>query len=170
MGQVLQLNESLIFTIINLVVLYLLLKKFLIRPITDIMEKREKLIAEGLESANSTRNEAMELKQEYETALTGAREESARIVEKAQVQAKVEYDRILNEAGEKASDMLGAAKASIETEREQTMKELQSEIAGLAMAAAAKIVGEKAGTQGNQDIYSQFLGEVGDAHENKDRE
>ena len=44
----LQLNVNLLFTIINLVVLYLLLKKFLIKPVTDVMEKRKKLIADGL--------------------------------------------------------------------------------------------------------------------------
>ena len=165
----LQLNVNLLFTIINLVVLYLLLKKFLIKPVTDVMEKREKLIADGLSEASSAKQEAAKLKSEYEAALTGAREESVRIVEKAQVQAKAEYERIVKEAGVKAGSMLDSAKANIQLEREQTMKALQSEIAGLAMTAAAKIVSEKTENQGNQDIYNQFLEEVGDAHDDTDR-
>lgn len=165
----LQLNVNLLFTIINLVVLYLLLKKFLIKPVTDVMEKREKLIADGLNEASSAKQEAAKLKSEYEAALTGAREESVRIVEKAQVQAKAEYERIVKEAGDKAGSMLDSAKANIQLEREQTMKALQSEIAGLAMTAAAKIVSEKTENQGNQDIYNQFLEEVGDAHDDTDR-
>ena len=92
-----------------------------------------------------------------------------RIVEKAQVQAKAEYERIVKEAGVKAGSMLDSAKANIQLEREQTMKALQSEIAGLAMTAAAKIVSEKTENQGNQDIYNQFLEEVGDAHDDTDR-
>lgn len=165
----LQLNVNLLFTIINLVVLYLLLKKFLIKPVTDVMEKREKLIADGLNEASSAKQEAARLKSEYEAALTGAREESVKIVEKAQVQAKAEYERIVKEAGEKAGSMLDSAKANIQLEREQTMKALQSEIAGLAMTAAAKIVSEKTENQGNQDIYNQFLEEVGDVHDDTDR-
>lgn len=165
----LQLNVNLLFTIINLVVLYLLLKKFLIKPVTDVMEKRKKLIADGLNEASSAKQEAAKLKSEYEAALTGAREESVRIVEKAQVQAKAEYERIVKEAGVKAGSMLDSAKANIQLEREQTMKALQSEIAGLAMTAAAKIVSEKTENQGNQDIYNQFLEEVGDAHDDTDR-
>ena len=164
----LQLNVNLFFTIINLVVLYLLLKKFLIKPVTNIMEERERQIADGLNQASNAREEAEVLKNEYEAALTGAREESMKIVEKAQVQAKADYDRIVKDAGEKADDMLDSAKANIEMEREQTMKELQSEIAGLAITAAAKIVSNKAENQGNQDIYNQFLGEVGDAHDDTD--
>ena len=165
----LQLNVNLLFTIINLVVLYLLLKKFLIKPVTDVMEKRKKLIADGLNEASSAKQEAAKLKSEYEAALTGAREESVRIVEKAQVQAKAEYERIVKEAGVKAGSMLDSAKANIQLEREQTMKALQSEIAGLAMTAAAKIVSEKTENQGNQDIYNQCLEEVGDAHDDTDR-
>lgn len=165
----LQLNVNLLFTIINLVVLYLLLKKFLIKPVTNIMEEREKLIADGLSQANSTQAEAVKLKGEYEAALTGAREESVKIVEKAQVQAKAEYERIVEEAGAKAANLLDSAKANIQLEREQTMKALQSEIAGLAMTAAAKIVSEKTENQGNQEIYNQFLEEVGGVHEDTDK-
>lgn len=164
----LQLNVNLLLTIINLVVLYLLLKKFLIKPVTDIMEKREKLIAEGLNNANNAQEEAMKIKQEYETALIGAKDESVKIVEKAQQQAKAEYERILDEAGAKAGSMIESAKTNIELEREHTMKALQSEIAGLAMTAAAKIVGSEAENQGNQGIYNQFLEEAGDTHEDTD--
>ncbi len=164
----LQLNINLLFTIINLVVLYLLLKKFLIKPVTDIMEKREALIADGINNANMVQEEAQKLRQEYTSALAGAKEESLKIVEKAQVQAKSEYDRIVTEAGEKAGNMLDSAKANIQLEQEQTMKALQTEIAGLAMAAATKIVSEKTENQGNQEIYNQFLEEVGEAHENSD--
>lgn len=168
MGQVLQLNVNLLLTIINLVVFYLLLKKFLFKPITNIMEKREKMIADGIESANAAREEALNLKQEYEAALSGAREESVKIVEKAQIQAKSEYERIVAEAGDKAGGMLTSAKSSIELEREQAMKALQSEIAGLAMSAAKKIAAEKNDIQGNQDIYNQFLKEAGDGHDVRD--
>ncbi len=65
-----------------------------------------------------------------------------------------------SEAGSKAGDLLEAAKENVRIEREQTMKELQSQIAGLAIASAEKIVGDK-----EQNIYDQFLGEVGGTDE-----
>lgn len=163
-----QFNASLLYTIINLVVFYLLLKKFLFKPVMGIMEKREKMIADGLQNASDTQDEAEKLKAEYETALTGAREESIQIVDKARVDAKAEYDRILSEADEKAGTMMETAKRAIEAERQQTMNALQSEIAGLAMQAARKIVDEKTENQGNKGIYDQFLEGVGEAHGNTD--
>ena len=163
-----QFNASIIYTIINLVIFYLLLKKFLFKPVMGIMEKREKMIADGLQNATDTQNEAKQLKADYEKALSGAKEQSSQIVDKAHAEAKKEYNRILSEANEKAGIMLENAKKTIEVERQQTMNTLQSEIAGLAMQAAKKIVDEKTENQGNKGIYDQFLEGVGEAHGNAD--
>ena len=133
-----QFNVSLLFTIINLIVFYLLLKKFLFKPVMGIMEKREKMIADGLKNASDSQEEAARLKAEYEKALEGATE---------------------------AVGILKDARKTIENERKQTMNDLQSEIAGLAMQAARKIVDD---TKGNQDIYDQFLKGAGDAHVNEE--
>ena len=155
---------GLVWTIINLIVLFLLLRHFLINPVSNIMEQRRKLIADGLQNAQDTQDEANRLKAEYEEALSGAKKESAEIVDKARIDARAEYDRIVGEAGAKAVNIIENAKENVRIEREQTMKELQSQIAGLAIASAEKIVGDK-----EQNIYDQFLGEVGGTDEDTDK-
>ena len=154
-----QFNVSLLFTIINLIVFYLLLKKFLFKPVIGIMENREKM------NASDSQEEAARLKAEYEKALEGAKAESIQIVEKAKKTAAGESERILQEANTEAVGILKDARKTIENERKQTMNDLQSEIAGLAMQAARKIVDD---TKGNQDIYDQFLKGAGDAHVNEE--
>ena len=155
---------GLVWTIINLIVLFLLLRHFLINPVSNIMEQRRKLIADGLQNAQDTQDEANRLKAEYEEALSGAKKESAEIVDKARIDARAEYDRIVGEAGAKAGNIIENAKENVRIEREQTMKELQSQIAGLAIASAEKIVGDK-----EQNIYDHFLGEVGGTDEDTDK-
>ena len=155
---------GLVWTIINLIVLFLLLRHFLINPVSNIMEQRRKLIADGLQNAQDSQDEAKRLKAEYEEALSGAKKESAEIVDKARIDARAEYDRIVGEAGAKAGNIIENAKENVRIEREQTMKELQSQIAGLAIASAEKIVGDK-----EQNIYDQFLGEVGGTDEDTDK-
>ena len=155
---------GLVWTIINLIVLFLLLRHFLINPVSNIMEQRRKLIADGLQNAQDTQDEANRLKAEYEEALSGAKKESAEIVDKARIDARAEYDRIVGEAGAKAGNIIENAKENVRIEREQTMKDLQTQIAGLAMASAEKIVGDK-----EQNIYDQFLGEVGGTDEDTDK-
>ncbi|SHJ40205.1 F0F1 ATP synthase subunit B [Hespellia stercorisuis] len=152
----LSLNWNLLFTIINLIVLYLLMKKFLIGPVTGIMEKRKALIEDGLANADKANKDAQKMKQQYEDSLQNARQESERIMTTAKAEAKNEYNRIVEEAGEKAGKLLSGAQATIEAERAQTVKELQTEIAGLAMTAAKKIVNES----GNDAVYDLFLSDV----------
>ena len=120
----LSINMGLVWTIINLIVLFLLLRHFLINPVSNIMEQRRKLIADGLQNAQDTQDEANRLKAEYEEALSGAKKESAEIVDKARIDARAEYDRIVGEAGAKAGNIIENAKENVRIEREQTMKEL----------------------------------------------
>lgn len=160
----LSLDLNLVWTIINLVVLYLLLRHFLFKPVMGIMEKRRQIIEDGLKNAQDAQNDALKMKQEYEDALKGVKQESAQIIEQARSAAKNEYDRIVGEAGDKAGSIIENAKETVRVEREQTMKELQGEIAGLAVASAAKIVGRTA----DEDLYDQFLKEVGGTHDDTD--
>lgn len=163
------IDLNLVWTIINLVVLYLLLKHFLIGPVTNIMDQRKQMIEEGFKNAQAAQDDANRLKQEYETALSGAKQESVQLVEDARKSAKAEYARIISEAGEKADTMLESAKESVRVEREQTMKELKSQIAGLAAASAAKIISGNADEKESQDLYDQFLKEAGEDDGNADR-
>ncbi len=160
----LSLDLNLVWNIVNLVVLYLLLRHFLFKPVMGIMDKRKKIIEDGLKNAQDAQSDAKKMKQEYEDALKGAKQESAQIIENARSAAKNEYDRIVGEAGDKAGNIIESAKETVRVERERTMKGLQGEIAGLAVASAAKIVGKTA----DQDLYDQFLKEVGGTHEDTD--
>ena len=158
----LSLDLNLVWNIINLVVLYLLLSHFLFKPVMGIMDKRKKIIEDGLKNAQDAQNDAKKMKQEYEDALKGAKQESAQIIENARSAAKNEYDRIVGEAGDKAGNIIESAKETVRIEREQTMSALQTEIAGLAMTAAQKIMQEN--TDG-QELYDRFLEETGGANE-----
>ena len=155
-----KVDLSLLWTIINLVVFYLLLKKFLFKPVMGIMEKREQMIADGLKNASDRQEEA--------EALSGAKEESVKIVENARVEAKRQSDEILADADRRADATIERARKTIETERKQALDGVETQIAGLAMQAARKIVDEETRKQGNQAIYDQFLESVGDAHDGKD--
>lgn len=163
------INLNLVWTIINLVVLYLLLRHFLIGPVMNIMEQRKQMIDDGFKNAEAAQADANRLKQEYETALSGAKQESVQLIEDARKSAKAEYDRIVSEAGEKADTMIESAKENVRIEREQTMKELKSQIAGLAAASAAKIISGNVDEKESRDLYDQFLKEAGEGNGNADK-
>ena len=78
--------SNLVITIINILVLYLLLRKFLYKPVMGIIEKRDEMIKTQLETAKKTEQDAMQLKSSYENSLNDAHDESLRIVENSKAE------------------------------------------------------------------------------------
>lgn len=155
----LRLDWNLLFNIINLIVLYLLMKKFLIKPVVSIMEQRNALIEQRFLDAGQTEKKALELKSKYEEKLKVSMDESVNIIEKARQSAKLEYSRITGEADSQAEKIIDNARKTAASERERSLFEAKEQVAGLAMAAAAKIMGEQADDSRNLSLYDRFLTE-----------
>lgn len=157
----LRLDWNLAFTVINLLILFLLMKKFLIGPVMGIIEKRKELIEEQLSNASKAEKTAMELKLQYENSIKDTDAQTNEMLEAARKKAAAEYDRIVKDADKKAEKMISEADKMIQSEREKMLREMQSEIAGLAMIAAAKVVNEKTDDNKNQSLYEDFLKKAG---------
>lgn len=164
----LKLDWNLLFILINLIVFYFLMRKFLIKPITNIMEERKKLIEDGLSHARESQEEASKLKAQYEASLVGARSESQKIVSAAKDNARREYDRVLEEARRDAGELMDAAGKEIELEKKKALNDLKAQVAELAVDAARKVTGEKDYSRQDMELYDKFLEEAGDDHDADD--
>lgn len=150
------------FTIINIVVLYLFMRHFLIGPVRKILAERKQMIERDLDDAKNTRTEAEQLKVQYEVSLEKADGEALQIIENAKSRAGDEYNRILAQAKEDAIKKLEDADRTITLEREKAMNDLKASVAGLAMAAAAKLISEQSGPDYDKELYNRFLAESGE--------
>ena len=137
------------------------MKKFLIGPVTAIMEQRAALIEQQLADAKNDKQAAGDLKASYEEKLKTSDAESVRIVEESRASARAEYDRIVAEADRKAARILEDAKKAAEQEREKTLEEARTQIAGLVMAAAAKVLSESSEAGQSLQLYDQYLAKAG---------
>ena len=158
----LRLDINLVFTIINLLVLYFLMKKFLFKPVNNIIAKREEAIKKQFDEADEAQKKADELKKEYEASLANAREDSAKLVQEAKEKARVEYDRIVKSADEEVAKKLQKAEETIQEEKNKSLRSMQSEIQGLVVAAATKVVGEQVSSENSQKLYDDFIAEMGE--------
>ena len=155
------LSSDVIYTLINIVILAVLLRIFLWKPVLGILEKRRETIRNDLDQAAQTNREAQAVKAEYETALTGARQESAALVEQARAQAAEKYDAILAKANADASSILEKARADARAEKEQVMSEARGQLADLAVLAAAKLLGGTVDEAADRRILDDWLAEMG---------
>ncbi len=156
-------QEVFLFTIINLLVLYLILKKILFKPVTEFMEKRANNIREMFENAQSSKEQAESMKAELKQQLDKAIEEADKIVNEARAKAEKQYEEILNKAKEDAKAMLEKARKETEIERKSMMEELKGQIAGIALTAASKVIQKNMDTEANKKLVEQFIDEVGAA-------
>lgn len=153
----LKLGWDLVFTIINLVILFLLIRKFLYKPVMGIMEKRQAMIDNQFKSAREAEEKANALKAQWEESMTLVETEKARILSEANDKAKAEYNRIVSNANVEAGNIIDNANKKIAAEKEKTIRDVESQVANIAMLAAAKIVNDKSKELNNGAIYDDFL-------------
>ena len=154
--------SNLLFTIVNLLVLYAFLRKFLFGRVNAILEQRAALVEEEITSAQTQNREAEELKTQYEEKLTDARQEAAKIVADAQIRAQRAYEGKLAEAEDDAKRLRSEAEAQIATEREAMLRGARNEVASLALLAAAKVAEKAMDGADDKALVHAFLSEVGE--------
>lgn len=157
----LKLDWNIIFNIINVFVLYLLMKKFLFGPITEIMEKRTNSINASFAEIENKNKEALKLKQEYELALENAEKKAASIIKEAKQRALEEHDKQIKATKDETLKLIEDANKTIDLERKKSMQNIQSEIADITMLVASKIIQKNMNDSVNNKIIEDFFTEVG---------
>lgn len=152
-----------IWPAVNLLLLFIVLKIFLFKPVNKIMDERTRSIQNDIDSAKKSREEAEALKQKYADDLSNAKEEARRIVMKAQDDAAAERAVLMERSKEDADKLVADANKAIENERRRVLQQAQSQIADLAIEAASKIIGENVDDEKNRRIVDEFLSEEGES-------
>lgn len=154
--------SGVIWTVVNLLVLYAALRKILFKPVTEIIESRQKEIEEDLASAAARKAQAEAEKAACDAKLAHAGQEAAKLAAQTRARGEREYAAILAKAQADAQKLTGRAREEIEAEREEMLRGARREVASLALLAAAKAAGESAGTERERAIVDAFLAEAGD--------
>lgn len=148
--------------VVNLLVLYVLMKKFVFGRVTKIIDARQALLEEKKASVAKAQEEADRLRKEYEKSLENANETSVQIVKEAKSRARAEYNKIMARAAADAEAMKAGAAKAIATEREKQMDDLHVQIMDLAVEAAGRIMAEKSSSETDKALYDAFIKEAGD--------
>ena len=131
---------NILWTVVNLLVLYLVFKKFLYQPVMKVIEARENMVKQQFDNAKKDQDEASKLKAEYHQKLENAKTEADQIILDARARAEEEHAKTLERTRGEAEHMLEKAKVDIANEQEKATQAAQAEIAKLALIAARKIV------------------------------
>ena len=148
--------DTILWTVVNLLVLYLLMRKFLFGPVNAILDGRAKAIEDGLTQARQQQEEAQQLHSQYEAEIAQSKDEASQIIAQAKAQSEALYQRTLADAQAEAKKLLEENQERNLRDRENMLRSVRQEVAQLAVVAA-----EKVAVDSNQAIDS-FLQEAGD--------
>ena len=123
--------SSIIFTVINLLVLLYFMHRFLFKPVRAILTARQNELDNSYREAEDANQKANALKKQYEDTMAQVDSERQEKLEKTRLQATQEYDEIIGNAREKASKIIADAKIEAQRQAEQKQHEMEEEVAML---------------------------------------
>ena len=149
--------SNIIMIVINLIVLVVIMRFVAVKPIRNIIKKREELINSQINDAETSKANAAALEAEWNNKLKDVDEESARLMDKAKSDAETEYGRLMDNARAEAEHIVDKARKAMDDEHTRIMESAQSEIAGLAIDITKKVL-ETSDLKGiNDSLYEKFL-------------
>ncbi len=156
---------TILFTLINTFIIFLVFKHLLFKRVDDILEKRRQEVTTTYQEADTALASAKADQEKYTAALAGAKEEAAQIRTRAEQRARQQSDNILEDARREAQAAREKAMQDTEREKEQARTELKGEISDLALELAQRIMEKEINKEDHERLIGDFLQEIDTAGE-----
>lgn len=152
-----------LFTLLNMVITFLILKKYLFKPVNKMIDDRQKEIDDLYADAEQSRKAAAEEKADYEKRLSEAEQISSEMIASAAQEANRKGDEILRQAKTEANAIREKASDDIALEKKKALNEAKDDISKLAVELAEKVVEKEIDEQDHTRLIEDFLRNVGDS-------
>src|SRR5690625_5273759 len=144
------------------IVLLILLRKFAWGPVMNMMEKREKHVANEIEAAEASRRDAEEAREEAESRLKQTKQEAQQIIEDAKNAGVRQEHEIVASAKNEADRIKHAAQEEIQNEKEKALQALQDKVASLSVLIARKVIEKEISAQDQEELIADYIKQVGE--------
>ena len=151
--------ETVVFTIINLLILFVAFRFTLFKPVNKIIAERQSELEEGFKEAQTKKEEADALKTQYEDSIKGIEKQKNEVISQAKKDADVIGSKIIEEARDEADKIKQTSSIEANAMKEQIIKSAQKEIADMVVDATKKV---SAGAKIDESLYDEFLNEAGE--------
>jgi F-type H+-transporting ATPase subunit b len=156
----LDFSVTFIITIINIIVLTVVLRLILFKPVTKFMTDRARKVQDSIDQAEKDRIASQKLLEQYQNKLKGADAEAEEIVKAARKSAETEALRIIANGKTEAETLTAAARVRIEAERLAAFTHFKLEAVALVMAVSARLVQREFSGEDNRRYANMLLDEL----------
>ncbi len=149
-----------IWTLVIFGITLFILKRYVFGPVGQAIEKRRSEIAESLEHAERSRDEATALLEDYRTRLTEARKEADSLREQGRKEGERQAQEIVAQAQAQRERILADAETQISAEARSAATGLRDQVATLALLAAEKVSRRSLSDDDHRRLIEQAIEEA----------
>ena len=154
---------QILISLTNLVLLFLILKKFLFAPVKNVLAKRQSEIDQHYSAAETAEEQASRSRLEWAEKLSTADAQADAILQNAAEQAKSRGDRLVADAQEKADSIIRMAQNEAELERRKAADDIKREIVEVSGILAEKILEREIHSDDHRALFDSFIEKLGDS-------
>lgn len=151
-----------LFTLLNTVTVYLVLKHFLFQPVMKLIKDRQDEIDTMYADADKAKQSAAQMEADYQQKLDTASQTTDRLMKEAVERGQQWESEIIRQANAEASAIRDKAAADIAQEKKKALNDAKDEISDMALAIARKVVGRELKPEDQDQLFEQFLQELGE--------
>lgn len=153
---------QIIISLLNLLILFLILKRFLFKPVKKILAERKAQVDNIYDEANKANEKAKANEKEYADKLSHVKDEATAILRSARENAELSGHEIVQEAHNKANAILRKANSEIEQERKKAINEIKDEISEISINIAEQVVGREIDEKDHSELINTFIENIGE--------
>ena len=143
--------------IVNFVILLIILRRFVYRPMLAFLEERTNRIDKGLKDADLAHKKLSQMERKEKEVLDQAKKEAQKILEKAELMGKQNYEKMLIKATDDVKLLMHQSAQKIELERVKMLNETKAQLADLIILTTEKVLQEKIDAQKESEIIKRHL-------------
>jgi F-type H+-transporting ATPase subunit b len=149
-----------IWTIVVFLITLLILKKFVFGPVGEAIEKRRASISASIEEAESSRDEAVKLLDEYKAQLAQARREADELREAGRREGERQKTDIVGQAQEQRERIVSDTQTQIDAQAQAAVAGIRDDVVVLALTAAEKVTKKSLSDDDHRKLVEEALAEA----------
>jgi len=153
---------SIFVSLCNLLILFLILKKFLFKPVEKMLKQRQDEIDAKYSDAENYKNEAENLKKSFDEKISLADSTAEDIIKNANENAKRQSDRIVNNAKNEAMGIINRAKTESALERQKATDGIKKAITDVSTVISEKMIEREINVEDHRSLINSFIDKIGE--------
>ena len=151
---------SLLMHLVNIVILYIVFRLLLYKPVAKFMKSRQERFAKEREELDAEKAEADAIRAQGDEILHKARSDAETQVAQIMAQADKDAKSIREEAQKQAGVIIENAKQEAQEEKRRQLEAMHDQVMELSVALASRILEREIKPEDHQKLMEDFLSEV----------